>query len=181
MTASQKFRSALNGFNREDVVRYIEYTTARHQAEVTQLKEQLEFYRKEAAAAQAAAQAAENERLAELEEKCAALEQENETLRQQVQEAAAQQTTSEEELAAYRRAERAERLAKTRVSQMCDQANAALADTAANLDAAAENLGFVAQEAMEKIQALQFAVSGSKQVLADAAQALGSIRPGEEE
>lgn len=181
MTASQKFRSALNGFNREDVVRYIEYTTARHQAEVTQLKEQLEFYRKEAAAAQAAAQAAESERLAELEEKCAALEQENETLRQQVEEAAAQQTTSEEELAAYRRAERAERLAKTRVSQMCDQANAALADTAANLDAAAENLGFVAQEAMEKIQALQFAVSGSKQVLADAAQALGSIRPGEEE
>ena len=181
MTASQKFRSALNGFNREDVVRYIEYTTARHQAEVTQLKEQLEFYRKEAAAAQAAAQAAENERLAELEEQCAALEQENETLRQQVEEAAAQQTTSEEELAAYRRAERAERLAKTRVSQMCDQANAALADTAANLDAAAENLGFVAQEAMEKIQALQFAVSGSKQVLADAAQALGSIRPGEEE
>lgn len=181
MTTSQKFRSAFNGFNREDVVNYIEFTSARHQAEVTQLKEQLEFYRKEVAAAQTVAQAAESERLAELEAKCAALEQENEALRQQAAAASAQQSSAEEELAAYRRAERAERLAKNRVSQMYNQANAAIADTAANLDAAAENLGFVAQEAMEKIQALQFAVSGSKQVITEAAQALGSIRPGEEE
>ena len=172
MTAPQKFRSAFNGFNREDVVHYIEFTNARHEAEVAQLKEQLEFYRNNAA---------ENARLAELEAKCAALEEENEALRQQAATASAQQSSAEEELAAYRRAERAERLAKTRVSQMDNQANAAIADTAANLDAAAENLGFVAQEAMEKVQALQFAVSGSKQVIADAALALGAIRPGEEE
>ena len=34
---------------------------------------------------------------------------------------------------------------------------------------------------MEKIQALQTAVTGSKQVITDAAAALGAIRPGAEE
>ena len=42
MTAPQKFRSAINGFNREDVVHYIEFSNSRHVAEVTQLKEQLD-------------------------------------------------------------------------------------------------------------------------------------------
>ena len=181
MTAPQKFRSAFNGFNREDVVRYIQFANSRHEAEVNQLKEQIEFYRKELNAQNAAAQQAEKERAAALEQKCAELETENETLRQQLAEVSQKQSSVDEELEAYRRAERTERMAKLRVSQMYTQANAAIADTAANLDAAAENLGFVAQEAMEKIQALQFAVSGSKQVITEAAQALGSIRPGEEE
>ena len=181
MTAPQKFRSALNGFNREDVVRFIEFSNSRHEAEVTQLKEQLEFYRKELAVQNTAAQQAANDRAAELEEKCAALETENEALRQQLVDAPQKQSSVDEELEAYRRAERAERLAKTRVSQMYAQANAAIADTAANLDTAAANLGQVAQEALEKIQALQAAVTGSKQVISDAALSLSAIRPGEEE
>ena len=181
MTAPQKFRSALNGFNREDVVHYIEFANSRHEAEVTQLKEQLEFYRKELAAQSAAAQQAENDRAAALEQKCAVLEAEHDNLRQQLTEATQKQSSVDEELEAYRRAERAERMAKTRVSQMYAQANAAIADTSANLDVAAENLGKVAQETMEKIQALQAAVTGSKQVISDAAAALGTIRPGTEE
>jgi hypothetical protein len=87
----------------------------------------------------------------------------------------------DEELEAYRRAERAERLAQNRVSQMYAQANAAIADTAANLDAASANLGRVAREALEKVQALQAAVTGSKRVITDAAAALGTIRPQAEE
>ena len=181
MTAPQKFRSAINGFNREDVVRYIEFANSRHEAEVTQLKEQLDFYRKELSAQGAAAQQAESTRVAELEQKCAALEAENEALRQQLSEVPQKQTSADEELEAYRRAERAERLAQNRVSQMYAQANAAIADTTANLDVAAANLGQVAQEALEKVQALQAAVTGSKQVITDAAAALGTIRPEAEE
>lgn len=181
MTAPQKFRSAFNGFNREDVVHYIEFSNARHEAEVTQLKEQLEFYRKELAAQNTAAQQAETERTAALEEKCAALEAENETLRQQLTEVSQKQSSVDEELEAYRRAERTERLAQNRVSQMYAQANAAIADTAANLDTAAANLGQVAQAALERVQALQAAVAGSKQVITDAALALSAIRPGNEE
>ena len=41
----QTFRSAFNGFNREDVVRYLEYINAQHTAEVNQLRSELEFLR----------------------------------------------------------------------------------------------------------------------------------------
>ena len=181
MTAPQKFRSAFNGFNREDVVRYIEFANSRHEAEVNQLKEQIEFYRKELAAQSVAAQQAEKERSAALEQKCAELEAENEALRQQLTEASQKQSSVDEELEAYRRAERTERMAKARVSQMYAQANAAIADTGGNLDTAASNLGAVAQEAMDRIQALQVAITGSKQVITDASVALGAIRPGTEE
>ena len=188
MNAPQKFRSAFNGFNREDVVHYIEFTNSRHDSEVNQLKEQIEFYRNELAMQSVTVQQAEKERSAELEQKyadlaqtCAKLEAENEALRRQLQEASQNQSSADEELEAYRRAERTERLAKNRVSQMYAQANAAIADTSANLDVAAENLGAVAQATLEQVQALQAAVTGSKQIIADAAVALGAIRPGTEE
>ena len=180
MAASQKFRSALNGFNREDVVHYIEFTNARHEAEVSRLKEELDSLRKELAA-RTVWQPEEDPRLDELEQKCAALEQENAALREQAAAPVPSQTPAEEELAAYRRAERVERLAQNRVSQMYNRANAALADTAANLDAVAADLSRVAENAMEQIHALQNAVAGSKQVISDAAVVLGSIRPESDE
>ena len=43
MAVQQNFRTALNGFNREDVVRYIEYLNTKHAAEVNQLKSELDF------------------------------------------------------------------------------------------------------------------------------------------
>ena len=177
MAAPQKFRSALNGFNREDVVRFIEYTNARHEAEVSQLKEELASLRAELDTRQPA----EVLRVEALVKKCAELEQENATLREQAVVAEKSQNPTEEELAAYRRAERAERVAKTRVSQMYIRANAALADTAANLDEAAAGLGRAAAVAMDQIRVLQGAVSDSKQVLSDAAVVLGSIRPESDE
>ena len=177
MAAPQKFRSALNGFNREDVVRFIEYTNSRHEAEVSQLKEELRSLRAELENRQPA----EDPRLEELEHKCAELEQENAQLREQAVVAEKNQTPTDEELAAYRRAERAERVAKARVSQMYIRANAALADTAANLDEAAAELGKAASVAMDQIRVLQGAVSNSKQVLSDAAVVLGSIRPENDE
>ena len=45
MTAPQNFRTAFNGFNREDVVQYIEFLNAKHAAEVSQLNSELEFLR----------------------------------------------------------------------------------------------------------------------------------------
>ena len=35
--AQQTFRTSLSGFNREDVVRYIEFLNAQHAAEISQL------------------------------------------------------------------------------------------------------------------------------------------------
>ena len=42
MAATQRFRSAFNGFNREDVVNYIEYLNIRHTAEMDQFNNQLQ-------------------------------------------------------------------------------------------------------------------------------------------
>lgn len=43
MAANQNFRSAFNGFNREDVVHYIEYINAKHTEELNQLRSEIEF------------------------------------------------------------------------------------------------------------------------------------------
>ena len=43
--AQQTFRTALNGFNRDDVVHYIEFLNAQHSAEVARLQSELEFLR----------------------------------------------------------------------------------------------------------------------------------------
>jgi len=42
MDEFQTFRSAFNGFRREDVVRYIEYMNNKHNAQVEQLNNQLQ-------------------------------------------------------------------------------------------------------------------------------------------
>ena len=41
MSGIQNFRSALGGFNREDVVRYIEYINNKHNSQIEQLNTQL--------------------------------------------------------------------------------------------------------------------------------------------
>ena len=54
MTAPQNFRSAFNGFNREDVVKYLEYINSRHHAQVNQLTGENDYLRQQLEAAQAA-------------------------------------------------------------------------------------------------------------------------------
>ena len=46
MAAFQNFRSAFNGFNREDVVHYIEFLNSKHAADLNQLNAELEYLRK---------------------------------------------------------------------------------------------------------------------------------------
>ena len=51
MTHVKNFRSALNGFNREDVVQYIEYLNAKHNAQMLELTAELDLLRSEAPSA----------------------------------------------------------------------------------------------------------------------------------
>ena len=50
MAAQQNFRSAFNGFNREDVVQYIQYLNSKHASEISQLHSELEYLRSRQAA-----------------------------------------------------------------------------------------------------------------------------------
>ena len=79
MAAPKNFRSAFNGFNREDVVHYIEYMNAQHTTQVNQLNSELEFLRQKLTHIQAEQPATDN-RAQKLEEAC-------NILREQLQEA----------------------------------------------------------------------------------------------
>lgn len=208
MSAQLNFRSAFNGFNREDVVHYIEYMNARHTAELNQLNSELEYLKNKpevpaqdpqtaellAAAEQERdalkeqlaaldAQRAETEQslhtdleqtLAELRDRCAALEAERDAALAKAAEAAVHQ---ERELEAYRRAERTERMAQERAEQLYRQANGILADATTQVDGTAAQIGETADRVMEQLDALRSAVAGSKQALQEAAAAMYAIRP----
>lgn len=68
MAIPQNFRSALGGFNREDVVQYLEYMNSRHQQELNQLNTELEELRNKPQHPELFAQ------LAHAQERCTALE-----------------------------------------------------------------------------------------------------------
>ncbi len=214
MEMPKNFRTAFNGFNREDVVRYIEFTNSRHATQLGELNTELEFLRGKLAAAQAVpaqdpAMAEElnqaRQTIADLNERCARLEQalqesaakadtsdldarcmelerqRDKALEQarQAQEAqtAAAQSCAAQELEAYRRAERTERMARERAEQVYTTVNGVLADATVKVDEAASQLGEVSTQVLARLNQLQDAVTGSKQALQEAASAMYAIRP----
>lgn len=161
---TQRFRSAFHGFNREDVVRYIEYLNNQHNSQVEQLNSQLQA---------AKASTSNSELQAKLDaalERCAQLE---------AQLAGAPITSSDQELEAYRRAERAERVAMERAQQIRTQANAILADTTLKAESAATRIAELADQASTHLQAYRDAISSSQALFQDAISALYSITPEE--
>ena len=217
MSEILNFRSAFNGFHREDVVHYIEYLNAKHTTEVNQLNAELEQLRSQNAVPadvaellqQLAAAQEINDQLqaqvAELEERCGIMgEQEMEAseeveaaapaqdlearcqeLERQLEEArsstaAASQYHFAQELEAYRRAERAEREAKERAEVVYRQANGALADATVKVDEAFFQIGELADKVSEQLMQLQQAVTVSRQALSDATASLYHIAPGSE-
>ena len=192
MAASQNFRSAFNGFNREDVVHYLEYLNTKHSNQVNQLTAENETLRQQVEALPDA----ESQRLlvASLEEKCAELtrqleqsqsrcaeleqqlEQSHCAVPEQVQEPALSPSASEE-LEAYRRAERIEREAKERAELVYFQANSVLTEASARVDGISSDITEMADKVMTQLTQLQVAVSSSKQALQDASSIMGAIRP----
>lgn len=125
--ATETFRTSLNGFNRTDVVQFIQKMTTNHEKELKTLREEneksseaLELLRDDQARLEA--------QNAELTEKLAALEAQNAELTEKLAAKAAESSPApaaapaapvsaqiaEHELAAYRRAEGMERKARER-------------------------------------------------------------------
>ena len=163
MAAVQNFRTALGGFNREDVVRYIEYINNKHNSELEQLNTQLQT------AKEALAQVDSTELLAKLE----AAEARYAELEAQLAAGVPAAVAPGDELEVYRRAERAERLARDRASQIYAQANAALADATVKVEAISDSMNDLCEQFDAKMQ------EGKKQ-LQDAVASLYAIRPEEE-
>jgi len=148
MSMDRNFRSALSGFNRSDVVNFIEESSIAHEKAIRQLKD-------------------ENEKLRARVE---ALEREHETLA--VEAAAAPQpepqpepqltpapeptapagteetapAPSESELAAYRRAEAVERAAQRRAAALCREVNGIVENASARFGEAGSGVDTLMQD-----------------------------------
>ena len=178
--AAQHFRSAFNGFNREDVVHYIEYLNHQHRSQVEQLNNQLQAALAKAAPAEDPALQAQLDaalaRIAQLEAQLAQAPAIAEP--EAVIPPAA---TAEAELEAYRRAERTERMARERAQQIYEQANAVLADATAKAEAASSHIGAVADQVLAQLKEYQDTISGTKDTFQEAVATLYAIRPQIEE
>ena len=174
-----QFRSSLGGFNREDVVRYLEFINNKHAAQVAQLTNELEYLKGKQ-------DTLDSNRVSELEKQLTAAQAENETLKHRIaalehslQEAnaalarpaapAQPAASSESELEAYRRAERVERMAKERARQVGRQTADALGKMTTRMDDVSDRLSQVTAQVTEQLAQLQQAVSDSRQAVADAA------------
>ena len=165
MADIQNFRSAFRGFNRQDVVQYIEMINARHSAQIAQLNTQLKTARDELA--QFSAIPAQNNGLQEQ------LDAANARIAELEAQLAAAPVKTNEELEAYRRAERAERLAKERAEQLTAQFNGVLAEATTRMEAVSDDL-------TDAVDNLSAKLAASKQELKGAVDALYAIRPQED-
>lgn len=182
MAAPQNFRSAFNGFNRDDVVNYISYLTTKHESQVNQLLSEIEELRQELAE-RPEVPAVDEKEVSDLREQVirlqAQLNERDETvarLRDAASAAAPVMSISEQELSAYRRAESAERRAMERVTQMYAKANGVLADTAVRLEANTVQIGQMAEQVRAGLEALDQAVSESRNVLDDCTAVFCAMR-----
>ncbi len=179
MAVTKSFRSAFNGFNREDVVHYIEYINNQHNNQIEQLKNQLQIAQSSPAEDTSELQTKLDEalaRCAELEAKLAEAAEPTDTADAQEAEAPLSGTAARE-LEAYRRAERIERIAQERAQQIYAQVNAVLADTALKAETAAEHVGSVADQAVAQLQDCLDSVSATKEAFREAVATLYAARP----
>ena len=209
MSEPLNFRSAFNGFNREDVVHYIEYLNANHENQIRQLQADLALMQRESFlpdsnddqedriaemqeqfSQQEAVLTALNTEKDELLSRCSQLEAvlsvlttENKTLAEKASQLEAQLTAVtaekdaavaaksklspyvEDELAAYRRAERVERMANERANTIYRKRRVALQDTATKTDAAVTNLDSISGQFSAQLNALRDSLSDSKAYL----------------
>ncbi len=191
MAVTHSFRKALSGFNREDVVHYLEYLNTKHNTQINQLNSEAEELRKELEALKAIPE--DTHEKDELEANCAQLQAENEALTAKLSEAEAEvqrlnallaeheQNLASKELEAYRRAEQAERIAKERAEQIYQQATGTLAQATTQVDQAAASFRRIADQVSGQMSQLQLAVDSSRNALLDAATTMYAIRPGVQE
>ena len=165
MAENMNFRTALRGFHRQDVVQYIELINSRHSAQIAQLNTQLKTAREELA--QVAAAPAQDEDLQ------AQLDAANARIAELEAQLAAKPEKSDDELEAYRRAERAERMAKERAQQLTDRMHGVLADATVRMESISSGIS-------DTMDALAAKLAASKQELQSAVDALYAIRAQED-
>ena len=150
MAANSTFRSSLHGFNRKDVVQYLEYMTNQHRAQLEQLHNQL---------------MAAHARIRELEQAAAVAPA-----------PAVPIPTEAEELAVYRRAERTERQAQERARQVYAQANSVLAEATGKAEEVSDRIGAMADQLAEQLNQYRQVVLSTKDTFQASAASLAAAQ-----
>ena len=140
------FRSALGGFHRGDVSKYISETAAAHQAQTERLQEQIAALEQENEALRAQLEALQEPHAEE--EESALIELPEEAPAEEAPPEEPEESLRDRELAAYRRAEAAERLANLRARKVYEDLQTVCGESSREVDglndtahAAAENIG----------------------------------------
>lgn len=163
MPATQRFRSAFHGFNREDVVNYIEYLNNHYTAQVQQLNNQLQEAKGSVSDGVAADLQAQ---LDAALERCAKLEAQ----------LATREDVANRELEAYRRAEEAERKAVARANAIYDQAQNALDAATSMAETAAEEFSAIAARTEQQLMEYQTSLTTTVDRFKAAAATLQTVK-----
>lgn len=163
MVAPQRFRSALNGFNREDVVSYIAYLNNSYTAQIEQLNNQLKESKN----------AVSHDVVANLQAQLDAALQRCVDLEVQL---SAHKEAANRELETYRRAEETERKAVARANAIYDQAQKTLDDASAKAEATAEEFSEIAARTEQQLKEYRASLSTAVDYFKSAAAALQAAK-----
>ena len=179
----RNFRAALNGFNRTDVVAYIEECAINHEKALRQLRDENARLRADLEALQARQEAAQEtapepveaqEEVPQAEEPEVPTQPEPEP---EVVPIAPPASSSAEELAAYRRAEAVERAARNRAAALCRQVNAIMDSTSRQLEGSRGDVDTVMSDLNICLRQLNDTFAQLRIIFDDAVQALTTMEP----
>ena len=178
----RNFRAALNGFNRTDVVAYIEECAINHEKALRQLRDENARLRADLEALQARQEAAPETVPAPVEAQEAPQAEEPEVPTQpesepEVVPIAPPASSSAEELAAYRRAEAVERAARNRAAALCRQVNAIMDSTSRQLEGSRGDVDTVMSDLNICLRQLNDTFAQLRIIFDDAVQALTTVEP----
>ena len=162
MAETQRFRSAFNGFNREDVVNYIEYLNNHYTAQLAQLNNQLQEMGETVSA----------DTVADLQSRVDAALLRCEELTEKL---CAQASKVSAELEAYRRAEEVERIANVRAKDIYDKARSALAEATTMAETAVKEFDQVAERTAQQLKEYQASIFATVNSFKSAASALTNV------
>lgn len=191
----QNFRFAFNGFNRSDVVNYLEFLNRKHSEQINQLTLDNEMLRQQLNAEQTFADSSDE--IEKLRAQLEALTQERDALMCRVvslesklseqpaapapnpgvssADAAADLYGPMQELEIYRRAERAEREAKERAERIRNSAEEFVQLAITKAQSAAETYDDAARQTNARLNALLTSVDDGRQAMLSAVEQLRKI------
>ncbi|MBP3314090.1 MAG: hypothetical protein J6K84_05510 [Oscillospiraceae bacterium] len=140
-----RFRTALAGFNRSDVARYIEQSSKQHREELSRLKDELSVAQAEKLSMQ--------EKVKELSAQLEAMEAGAPAPVATPAEIPADPAAME--LAAYRRAEQAERAAKQRIHRQMERLSDLMKDVTNEQAGSSQEMQALIQSMVESVEKLQ--------------------------